>query len=304
MDPADQVVTIRSGDLKLLTKVYAHLAEYAATKDKTQVDAAVRIINDSNPAPWISSVHLQQFMQKKRVCDGEAQEAVKEFRAVYPHLDPKDLDELDWEWLTMTSAVMRKKPDEFDLSWNVLRWFLPNIATNCKNITCTKRLTKLVKSIDAIKKAYKDAVAKVETAALASILPNPLENAPPIADFESISGGDEPNNHELISEPKMRKKRRNQETGEEESSEPKRRMVNRQESASTMRSRRTQKLPADETMDELKEKRQQFMSKLEEQPLGSQSGLFRQTMLRLYQHGPGADLLEALEKTIGEEDTE
>ncbi|KAK2006701.1 hypothetical protein LZ32DRAFT_78999 [Colletotrichum eremochloae] len=206
----------------------------------------------------------------------------------------------------MTSAVMRRNPDEFDLSWNVLRWFLPNIATNSKNIACTKGLAKFVKSIDAaIEKAYKDAVAKVETAALASILSNPLENAPSNAGFEATSGGGEPSNHELISEPKMRKKRHSQEAGEEESPEPKRRKVNRQESASTTRGRRTQKLLADETMEEeLEGKRQQFMSKLEEQPPGSQSGLFRRTMLRLYQHGPGADLLEALEKTIDEEDTE
>ncbi|GJC83925.1 hypothetical protein ColLi_06763 [Colletotrichum liriopes] len=61
-DPADRKVTLRSGDVKLLTDVYAHLAEYVATKDKGHMDAA-------------------RFMQKEVVGDAEAQKAIEEFRA-------------------------------------------------------------------------------------------------------------------------------------------------------------------------------------------------------------------------------
>ncbi|GKT55309.1 hypothetical protein ColTof3_02648 [Colletotrichum tofieldiae] len=79
-DPADRKVTLRSGDVKFLTDVYAHLADYVATKHKGHMDAAVSIVDGFNPAPWISSSHLLRFMQKGVVGDAEAQKAIEEFR--------------------------------------------------------------------------------------------------------------------------------------------------------------------------------------------------------------------------------
>ncbi|KAK2022528.1 hypothetical protein LX32DRAFT_698618 [Colletotrichum zoysiae] len=310
VDPADRTVTISSADFKLLTDVYSHIAEYAATKDKNQVDAAVRIVDASNPAPWISSVHLQDFMQKKWVIGVKAKKAVEEFCASYPHMNPKGLEEDEGWVLAMASIYISKHPDAFDLSWNVLRRFLPNLITNYKTMGRTVDSTAFNEAVDAaIRAAYKDAAAKVEAEKSTSTLSISSETETPNADVEATSGGeDEPNNDELVEDPKVHektkesKKRHNRATGDEESGEPKRRKVNRRKAKSTMGSHRVQKLSAEEIMEEeLKEQRQQFMSKLDKQPPGSQPGLFLQAMLRLCQHGPIANLLEVLQTTSSEE---
>ncbi|GKT41914.1 uncharacterized protein ColSpa_02095 [Colletotrichum spaethianum] len=118
-------------------------------------------------------------------------------------------------------------------------------------------------------------------------------------------GGEEPEAHKKRKKTKKSKKhRRNREMGDEESRRSKRRKIDRQESGVNVRDYDSRELAADKLAEEKqREQRQRFMSKLNEQPTGRQSSLFRRAMLRLHQHGPGTDLLEALEKTIDEENT-
>ncbi|KAK2055507.1 hypothetical protein LY76DRAFT_685938 [Colletotrichum caudatum] len=315
VDSADRTVTISSADFKLLTDVYAHLAEYAATKDKSQVNEAVRIVDASNPAPWVPSVHLQDFMQKKPLTTEKAEKAVEEFSLSYPHMNPKGLEAYGLlpDFLATASMHISRHRDAFDLSWNVLRWFIPNLATHCKTILHTVRITMLIEEVNAATEtAYEDAVAKVKAPGSASIYSSSSNNETANADLKATSGGKyDPNNHEVVEEPNVRKKTkkskklRNRATGDEESREPKRCKVNCQQSESTERSHPMQKLSADKIMqDELKEQRQQFMSKLDEQPPDTQPGLFRQAMLRLTQQSPITNLLEALQKTSSEENTD
>ncbi|KAK1993729.1 hypothetical protein LX36DRAFT_714368 [Colletotrichum falcatum] len=185
---ADPKVIISLDDFKLLADVYSHLAEYAATKDKSQIDAAVKIIDMSNPAPWVSSVNLQNFMQKKWVVGAEAQKALDEFRAVYPYLDPEELEQLTSGVLTMASTRIKRTPDAFDISWNVLRWFLPNLATNHKSVDYGGTSTDFKEGVDAaIGKAYKDAVAKVGAAASGLVLSSSPWHEIPNADVDLIT---------------------------------------------------------------------------------------------------------------------